>query len=133
MYEDPEWARYQRKYPRFPGVEHCVKLLGGTRLRGTGIEFIMLQLEDHSSEHVTELISAIHTTEDDRVRALLVSALSKGDASGPEVLTLFEHMLWSDYSCTWSYATHGLRRLNTKDARRVLWRASQRKVDVNQG
>ena len=53
---DPECERWDRKFPRFPGVAKCVELLRSGNVRGTWVDIICDELTTHAHESVQEII-----------------------------------------------------------------------------
>jgi hypothetical protein len=52
---DPNFRRWRRKYPRFPGVAECVRLLSSRNLRGAWVDIIANELTIHAAESLPEL------------------------------------------------------------------------------
>ena len=77
-------------------------------------------LEPHAAEHLDELVVAFDEEQDHGLRAWLFELIAA--ARDPRALPLLVQYL-SDSELR-TYALHGLRRLDTKDARTALWRDS---------
>ena len=119
---DPEEVRWNRKYPRFPGVAKCVELLRSPKVHGAWVDIICLELEQHAHEFADELIAATrHEIERDSQtgRILLVVV---ADSKLPEAFTLFEELLQSPDESLRPFGIDGLKQLDTKDARRLIWK-----------
>ncbi len=118
---DPEYQRYKRNYPSFPGVQACVDLLHQSNVQGAYLDALVADLEAHAVEHSDELIAAFQTKADMRVQSLLLAALAQ--ARTHDAFRIFvEHLTGPDENLrTW--AAYGLYRLDTKEARRALWQA----------
>lgn len=116
---DPEYQRYKRKFPAFPGVSTCVELLHKKNVRGSYLDALVADLEANAFDHSGELIAAFQAETDKRVKTLLLSALAQAQVQDAFPLYV-EHLTGPDEGLrTW--AAYGLHRLNTKKARRVLW------------
>lgn len=121
---DPEYERWKRKYPAFPGVAKCVELLRQTNVQGEWIDIICFELQDHATEDPAELIEAIRAPENKGVRLILLGVLE--NAAVPEAIPLFSDVLQSGDESERDYAIRGLEEIDTKEARTVLWRAGVR-------
>ena len=58
---DPEYERWEHKYPRFPGVAKCVELLRTPNVHGAWIDIICYELKKHAHENIEELINVTRT------------------------------------------------------------------------
>ncbi len=118
---DPEKQRWNEKYPRFPGIAKCVELLGRSNVQGSWVDIICYELERHASENAEELIAAtrIEIDRNSRVGRILLNVVS--DAGLPEAINLFADLLQSSDVALRRYGETGLKRLDTKEARGVLW------------
>jgi HEAT repeat protein len=119
MIEDPEYSRWKRNYPRFPGVAKCVELLHRRNVQGATVDIICLELVEHAAAHAAELIAAVREEQDQRVRWILLSVLC--DAKLPAALPVFVEELQSDDERSRTWAERGLRELDTPESRRALW------------
>ena len=118
---DPEWERYAKKYPSFPGVQKCVELLGSSFLRGTRVDFVVNMMENHAHDHVDELIDAYWAQSDERLRAIIANVISNEPIENTE--DFFWNVLNSQHKESWWSAFYGLKQLNSKNARTYLWQA----------
>lgn len=75
----------------------------------------------HAHEHVGQLIDEFSHEADPGLRCWLLELLA--EARNPNILSLFLEYLQSDESRLRMIAVHGLKQLNTKEARRALWEA----------
>src|SRR5689334_14570828 len=82
---DPEYQRYKRDYPLFPGLPTCITLLRRSNVKGAYLDAVIADLEAHVPEYRDDLIAAVRTETDARVRALLFAALAEAptDATIP--------------------------------------------------
>ena len=121
---DPDDERYRRKYPSFPGVAETVRLLklGGTR--GGYLDAVLADLREHAPQVLDEVVHAVDTADDERIRVLLLGELAE---TGDERLVGLFARLLSDGNESVSYwAREGLRRIDTKAARTALFEHSDR-------
>ncbi|MCP2246162.1 HEAT repeat domain-containing protein [Lentzea aerocolonigenes] len=75
-------------------------------------------LKPHAAEHVDELIEAFHAEQDHGLRAWLFELIA--EARDPKALPLLVRHLANEELRM--YAVHGLKALNTKEARTALYR-----------
>jgi hypothetical protein len=123
MNEDPDFTRWKRQHPKFPGVAKCVELLGRRNVRGSLVDIICGELEDNAAAHATELIAAFKAETDERVRHILLGIICK--TRMPEAFTLFVEHLHSEDESLRYWSEEGLRTLNTPEARKALWEAGR--------
>lgn len=118
---DPEEQRWDRKYPRFPGVAKCVEFLHRTNVQSTWIDIICIELEKHAEKNSNELITATRKEieRNSGIGRMLLHVVA--DSKLPEALPLFAELLQSPDESLHPYAVSGLKQLNIKEARRLLW------------
>jgi hypothetical protein len=121
LFTDPEYIRWKRKYPKFPGVAVCVELIGRRNVWGGRLEVVLRELQEHAREHGAELIDAFRAEKDAWVRCILLMILA--DQKVPEALPVFIEHLQSDDESLRHWAILGLRTLDTHDSRKALWEA----------
>jgi hypothetical protein len=119
MVEDPEYKRWKRKHPKFPGVATCVELLGRSNVRGSLVDIICGELQSNASTHAAELLAAFRTEHGQRVRHILLGVIC--EAKLPEALPLFVEFLQSEDEGLRSWSERGLQTLDTPEARKALW------------
>jgi HEAT repeat protein len=91
-------------------------------VQGTWGDLICGELAEHAADCLDELIAVIRNPRhDDRVRRLLVAAISEGGTASA-VPFLAECLAASDESIR-DYAVMGLKRIGTKEARTALWQS----------
>ncbi len=78
----------------------------------------------HVHEHIEQLIDEFSHETDRGLRCWLLELI--GEAKSPEAFPLFVEYLNGDDEWLRDWAIYGLKKLNTKEARRILWEA-----DVN--
>lgn len=124
---DPEEERYRRKFPVFPGVDKCVELLSRGSTRGGYLDAVMADLTEHAGEDWRAIAEHYRRAESERVRTLLLSALA--EAAPAEAAAWFGAILRAPAAelseGAWFWAAAGLLRIDTKEARRELWRAEE--------
>ncbi len=123
MIVDPEQERWLKKYPHFPGVGECVMLLKRPNVSGTWVDIICENLTAHAGENAVELIAALRSEPEKGVKVLLLAALA--EAGLPESVSVLAENLASDQERLQHWAEVGLRKVNTKEARTILWHHGQ--------
>jgi len=122
---DPEYHRYRRSYPKFPGVKVCVDLLRRRNVNGAYLDGVMFDLAEHVAGAGTgELVEVFRAESDDRVQGLILSILA--ETASPADLALFIETLAGANADHRQWAAVGLHKLDTPEARRVLWEARSR-------
>ena len=123
---DPEYERYKRNYPKFPGIQKCTELLRQANMRGAYLDAVLFDLETHLSEYIQEVLAAFRIEESVRVRILLISIIAK--AKLPETIPfLIENLLAvTERIRYWSII--GLENTGSKEARQALWEARTYKL-----
>ena len=116
---DPEIERWNRAYPKFPAVQKCVELLKNGNLQGTWIDIIADGLTTQASDHLEALIAIYRAESDEWVRGILLSAIV--EAQLMQALPFLVEILSSDRTQLKESAIHGLKLLNTREARIALW------------
>jgi hypothetical protein len=119
---DPEYRRWGRKYPRFPGVAECVRLIRAGKARGSWADIIADEMARHASLHLPELIETFRTDSSDQVRLFVMMALEM--ARLPESIPFLAEVLRQGNSDFTPYAERGLRDIDTPQARAALWEAT---------
>ncbi len=127
---DPELARWNRTYPRFPGVRKCVDLLKKRSTSGTWLDIIEIELTAHASEHLEEMIASFHTEPDEWVRTMLLWPIA--DARLPQAFSFLLENLYSDNPYFRELAIRGLKLLDTRESRTALWDARNHSFKTEQ-
>lgn len=52
---DPDYQRWGKRYPRFPGVAECVRLIRSKKAKGTWVDIIVHELAMNSASCLPEL------------------------------------------------------------------------------
>jgi hypothetical protein len=118
---DPEYLRWMRKYPQFPGVVECSRLIQAGKAKGTWAEIIVQELAEHASECLPEMIEAFHTAEG--VALYVIMALDI--ARPPEAVEFLIEVLRRGDPQYSQYAREALAGIGTVEARSALWEISQ--------
>lgn len=122
---DPEYHRYRRAYPKFPGVKVCLDLLRRRNVHGAYLDGVMFDLAEHVADAGTaELVEAFRAETDGHVQGLILSILA--ETAAPADLPLFVETLAGANADHRHWAAVGLHKLDTPDARRALWEARSR-------
>jgi hypothetical protein len=96
------------------------------QLQEDGFYFLL----PHAGEHVEQLMNEFSQETDHGLCCWLLELI--GEARSPQALPLFlEHLNGDDRSLQY-WAIYGLKKLNTKEARRILWEAGvSQKMETN--
>src|SRR5262252_3174798 len=97
---DPEHRRYRRAYPRFPGVNACVDLLGRPNVHGAYQDSVLADLEQHvAAAGTSELAAVFRSQTDEFVRAMILEIIAEHPA--PSDLPLFVEALHGTEELLW--------------------------------
>jgi hypothetical protein len=123
LIDDLAYTRWKRQHPKFPGVAHCVDLLGRHNVRGSLVDIICGELQANAASHAEELIAAFRVEQDERVRRILLGLICV--ARLRESLPVFVEHLRSEDESLRRWAEEGLRSLNTPESRQALWESGR--------
>jgi HEAT repeat protein len=101
---------------RFPGFERCLKMMrhsGEVSEEGFGL------LLPHAAKYLPQLIAAFWDDDNAGIRDWLVELV--GEAKSPAAMPFLIERLDDDDESVRDMAVSMLRKLNTKEARTVLW------------
>lgn len=115
------WDRWLR---RFPGVEYCVELLKRRNTQGELVETICGVLEENALEHANELLAAVDQEENSPVRIQLLGVIE--NAALEIAIPFWSGLLSGSDSIERLYAVRALKRIDTKESRRLLWQAGEK-------
>ena len=104
---------------KFPGFQACMKMMR-SRDPQTQEEGFYLLLP-HASEFVEQLIVEFHAEENHGLRCWLLEFL--GESKSNQALPVLQENLYSKDESFKSWAIYGLKKINTKESRRMLWEA----------
>jgi hypothetical protein len=120
---DPEYRRWARRYPRFPGVPECVRLIRDGQARRVWADIIAQELSAHAAECLPELVAAFRGDRVGDVRLYVMMALDLARPSG--AVEFLAEVLQAGDSRYAPYAERALVGIGTAEARTVLWEARQ--------
>ena len=118
---DPEYQRWARRYPRFPGVAECARLIRARKARGAWADIIASELAENATHCMSDLIAAFRTDPSEDVRVYVMMALES--ARLPESVPFLAEVLQDGNPRVTPYAERALRNINTPEARTMLWKA----------
>src|SRR5262245_3006726 len=72
---DPEYQRWGRTYPRFPGVAECARLLRDGKARSAWADIIVYELAENAGACLAELVETFRTDLSVTVRLWMMMAL----------------------------------------------------------
>src|SRR4051812_14343913 len=111
---DPEYRRWGRKYPRFPGVAECLRLVRAGKARGAWADIVAYELAAHASEYLDELVAAFRTGEDETMRQTALTAVA--DARLPTTVPFLVEVIREQHPHYVPIAERGLAAIETKEA-----------------
>ena len=123
---DPEAARFDARYPQFPGVETCVELLYRLNVQGTWVDCIDAQLAEHAVlGDLMEALAAVPSDER-RARHMLINQIGLRDS--PAAIEFLAGMVADATADSEERdaTVNALNSIGSPEARRALWRASHR-------
>jgi hypothetical protein len=126
---DPEYRRWCRKYPRFPGVAECVRLIRAGKARRAWSDIIAFELAENAARCLPDLIEAFRADASGAVSFFVLMALE--DAKLPESVPFLGEVLREGNPSFVCYVERTLRAINTPESRSVLWQAGHSKPDVS--
>jgi hypothetical protein len=118
---DPEYRRWGEKYPRFPGVAECVRLIRSHKAQGAWADIIVHELAANAANCFPELIAAYRADSNDDVRMYVMMALEI--ARLPEAVPFFAEVICDGDDRFTPYAKRALKGIDTREARTALWNA----------
>jgi hypothetical protein len=116
---DLEYRRFRQKYPRFPGVAECVRLIKARKARRAWADFIVLELAEHASACWQELLETFFNEPHGDVRLYIMMALE--EASLPQTVPFLAEVLDDGDERLVPYAVRALKSINTPESRKELW------------
>ena len=119
---DPEYRRWGRTYPRFPGVAECIRLLRSGKVRGAWVDIIAHELAAHASESLPELLAVFQSDEGEWVRQMVLMAIA--EARLPQAIPFLADVARERHPRFAPHAIAGLSAIGTSEARAALWEAT---------
>jgi hypothetical protein len=116
---DPEYRRFRRKYPRFPGVAECARLIKDGKARGVWADFIFGELAENAPDCWLELLETFRNEPHRDVRLYIMMALE--EASLPQTVPFLAEVLQGEDERLVGYAERALRSIDTPESRKALW------------
>ena len=121
---DPAHQQWGRKYPRFPGVSECVRLIKERKARGAWADIIAFELAGHADECYEELVASFRAEAREDVRLYIMMALEM--AALAKAIPFLGEVLQEGDSNLVPYAERGLQAIDTRESRAALWNANHR-------
>ena len=128
---DPEYRRWSRKYPRFPGVAECVRLLRQNNVRGAWVNIIAHELAVHAGESLPQLVAVFRSDEGEWVRLMVLMSIA--EAKLPGAIPFLAEVARERHPRFAPYAHEGLSTIGTSEARAALWRVTHAESDEGDG
>lgn len=125
---DPEYLRWKRKYPRFPGVAECARLIRIGKVRRAWADIIAHELAENATGSLAELIDVFRNDPSDDVRLYVMMALDT--ARVPESIPFLAEVFQDGNPQFTPYAERALTGIATPEARLVLWKAAHPEQDA---
>ncbi len=122
---DPEYRCWCRRYPRFPGVAECARLIRARKAKGAWADIISQELAKNATYCLSDLFETFRTDSREDVRLYMMMALEI--AALPESVPFLAEVLHDGNPRFTPYAERALRDINTSEARTILWKASHSK------
>ena len=116
---DPAARRWRQKYPRFPGVAECVRLIKDGKSRGSWAEIIVNELAENVADCLVDLIEAFRSESNGDVQLYVVMALDL--ARVPASVPFLEETLAQGDPRLVPYVESALRGIDTPESRTALW------------
>ncbi len=121
---DPEYRRWGRAYPLFPGVGECVRLIRDDKARDSWADIIAQELAENASECLAELIETFRTDPSEIVRLYVMMALDS--ALLPVSVPFLAEVLREGNPLFTPYALRALNGIDTRESLTVLWALARR-------
>jgi hypothetical protein len=115
---DPEYQRWGRTYPRFPGVAECARLIRARKATGAWADIVAFELAENAREHLAELIDAF-ADPTGNVAQYVMMALEL--AALPESVDFLSRVLREGDPRFVPYARRALEAINTRESRTALF------------
>ncbi|MCI0637666.1 MAG: hypothetical protein L0Y72_02125 [Gemmataceae bacterium] len=125
---DPEYQRWGRRYPRFPGVAECASLIRAGKARGAWADIIAFELSENAATCLAELIETFRNEPSGDVRLYVMMALDI--ARVPASVPFLAEVLREADPRYIAYAERALRCIDTSEARTALWNAARPKAEA---
>jgi len=117
----PDHQRWGRTYPKFPGLEECVRLILSGKATGAWADLVAYELAEHADQNMPQMIALFYEHQQDRVSTYMMMAFDT--AALPASVDFLESVLQSGDERFTPYARSGLVTIDTKESRTALFRA----------
>jgi hypothetical protein len=121
---DPEYQRWGRKYPHFPGVAECARLIRAHKNRGTWADIICEELAENAAECLNDLITEFRSDENAHTDVRLFIMMALEIARPPEAVPFLVEVLRDPDTRLARYAESALKGVDTRESRTALWNAA---------
>ncbi len=115
---DPEYQRWGRRYPCFPGVAECASLIRAGKACGAWADIIAVELAENAEACLAELIETFRSDPGSNVALYIMMALDI--ARVPASVPFLAEVLREADPRYVPYADRALQGINTSEARPVL-------------
>ncbi len=122
---DPEYQRWGKTYPSFPGIPECVDLILNRKAIGAWADIVAYELAENADEHADEMIGMFNIHQNDSVSLFMLMAFEL--AAIPSTVPFFASVLCDGDNRFKPHARRGLEAINTKESRTALFNAMTRK------
>lgn len=119
---DPEYRRWGRTYPAFPGVEECARLVLDRKVTGAWADIVVYELAENADSHLAEMTEAFRAHKSDAFALCILMALEL--AALPASVEILAAILKDGNSFYVPYAKRALHAVGTRESRRVLFDAT---------
>jgi hypothetical protein len=116
---DPEYQRWGRTYPKFPGVAECARLIRNGKARGAWVDIIADELAVNAGDCLPDLINTFRMDSSEDVRLFVMMALDT--ARIPQSVPFLKEVLIGGNAKFAAIAERALSGIDTREARTVLW------------
>jgi hypothetical protein len=118
---DPEHKRWGKRYPKFPGVAECMRLIESGQARGSWADIIAYELAENADSCLDELISVFHSNPSGDGPLYVMMALDI--ARPPAAVPFLAEVLAAGDPRFVPYAARALRGIDNRAARTALFNA----------
>lgn len=124
---DPEVQRWIRRYPRFPGVAECVRLIQAGRATGTWADILVEELAENAADCLEELIAAFRSDIADESTSGSVAMyvmMALDIALLPASIEFLAQVMREGHPKYIPFARNALQTINTRESRTALFLAT---------
>ena len=128
-HRDPVYQRWRRKYPRFPGIDECARLIDAGKAQRAWADIIVYELAENANNCLLLLIDAFRNDSSDDVRLYVMMALEI--AGLQESVPFLVEVLRGVDPRFIPYAARTPHSINTQVACAALWKAGHPEPDTS--